>query len=167
MRTLLTAAFVGLTAALVVGCAGPERKLGRGIQNMTEVTRMGEIRRSMEQTALYESPGSAYTTGFIRGFNRTVARTVVGALEVATFPIPTPTYNAFYTSSGKAYPDPSIATRNKNWGGLVMPEFPVYPDSYKPGLISDATFATDTSLGFSGGDVAPFIPGSRFRVFDN
>jgi hypothetical protein len=27
-------------------------------------------------------------------------------------------------------------------------------------------FATDTNLGFSGGDVAPFIPGSRFRIFD-
>ena len=28
-------------------------------------------------------------------------------------------------------------------------------------------FDTDTYTGFSGGDVAPFIPGSRFRVFDN
>jgi hypothetical protein len=28
-------------------------------------------------------------------------------------------------------------------------------------------FDTDTYMGFSGGDVAPFIPGSRFRVFDN
>ena len=44
---------------------------------------------------------------------------------------------------------------------------PVFPESYKPGLISDALFDTDTYTGFSGGDVAPFIPGSRFRVFDN
>jgi hypothetical protein len=24
----------------------------------------------------------------------------------------------------------------------------------------------DTSLGFSGGDIIPFIPGSRFHIFD-
>ncbi len=44
--------------------------------------------------------------------------------------------------------------------------YPVYPASYRPGLIEDSTFSTDVNLGFSGGDVAPFIPGSRFRVFD-
>jgi hypothetical protein len=27
-------------------------------------------------------------------------------------------------------------------------------------------FETDINLGFSGGDVAPIIPGSRFRIFD-
>jgi hypothetical protein len=43
----------------------------------------------------------------------------------------------------------------------------VYPDSYKPRLLSDSTFDTDTSLGFSGGDVMPFVPGSRFHIFDN
>jgi hypothetical protein len=26
---------------------------------------------------------------------------------------------------------------------------------------------TDHSMGFSGGEVAPWFPGSRFRVFDN
>ena len=48
----------------------------------------------------------------------------------------------------------------------VTPE-PVYPDSYKPGLLSDSMFDTDTYTGFSGGDVAPWLPGSRFSVFDN
>ena len=28
-------------------------------------------------------------------------------------------------------------------------------------------FDTDTYTGFSGGDIAPFLPGSRFKVFDN
>jgi hypothetical protein len=28
-------------------------------------------------------------------------------------------------------------------------------------------FDTDTYVGLSGGDVAPFMPGSRFKVFDN
>jgi hypothetical protein len=48
-----------------------------------------------------------------------------------------------------------------------LPEYPVYPASYKPGILSDSIFATDTALGFSGGDVAPFVPGSRFKIFDN
>jgi hypothetical protein len=43
---------------------------------------------------------------------------------------------------------------------------PVYPDNYTPDLVEDSTIATDTNLGFSGGDVMPFLPGSRFRVFD-
>jgi len=32
-------------------------------------------------------------------------------------------------------------------------------------LISDPLFDADTYVGFSGGDVAPFVPGSRFSVF--
>jgi hypothetical protein len=43
---------------------------------------------------------------------------------------------------------------------------PVYPDAYQPDLAEDAMFSTDTNLGYSGGDIAPFVPGSRFRVFD-
>ena len=40
------------------------------------------------------------------------------------------------------------------------------PPLLKEGLkaVEDKTF--DTHIGFSGGDVAPMIPGSRFRVFD-
>jgi hypothetical protein len=34
-------------------------------------------------------------------------------------------------------------------------------------LVDDPTFATDTNLGFGGGDVAPFLPGSRFSVFES
>src|SRR6478609_3946999 len=49
------------------GCAGPEQKFGRGVNNVTEFARMGEIRRSMEQTALWDSPEQAYTLGFMRG----------------------------------------------------------------------------------------------------
>ena len=45
---------------------------------MTEFTRLGEIRRSMEQTAIWESPERSYTTGFIKGFNQSVKRTAVG-----------------------------------------------------------------------------------------
>jgi hypothetical protein len=42
---------------------------------------------------------------------------------------------------------------------------PVFPESYKPGLLSDSLFDTDTYSGFSGGDVAPWVPGSRFSIF--
>ena len=156
---------VALCAAVMVGCAGPENKLGRGINNMLEFTRGGEIRRSMEQTALWDGTGQAYTTGFIRGFNRSVARTFVGTVEVLTFPIPP--YDPLYTSTNAIYPDFSVRNTKYPWGGLVLPEGPVFPANYQPGLLSDSIFDRDTSLGFSGGDVFPFVQGSRFRIFDN
>ena len=42
----------------------------------------------MEQTALWDDPNTASTTGFLRGFNRTMARTGIGIYEIVTFPIP-------------------------------------------------------------------------------
>ena len=124
-----------------VGCAGPEHKFGRGMMNVTEFARMGEIRRSMEQTALWENTDAAYTAGFMHGLNRSLARTAVGAYEIVTAPFPP-------------------------YDPVFLPEYPVYPDSYRPRMIADPTFGPDASLGFSGGDVAPFVPGSRFRIFD-
>lgn len=152
-------------AVLLAGCAGPERKLGRGINNMMEFARGGEIRRSMEQTALWDGTDAAYTTGLIRGVNRSIARTFLGAVEVVTFPIGP--YDPLYTSTNRIYPDFSVRNSTYPWGGMVLPENPVYPANYTPSLISDSIFATDTSLGFSGGDVFPFVQGSRFRIFDN
>ena len=144
MRTLMSSGVAAVAVAfLATGCAGPEQKLGRGINNVTEFVRGGEIRRSMEQTALWDGTDEAYTTGFIRGFNRSLVRTGVGAFEILTFPIPTPTYEPIF-----------------------LPALPVYPDSYAPGLIADPTFGPDAQLGFSGGDIAPMIPGSRFHVYD-
>lgn len=153
-----------MTVAFVSGCAGPEQKLGRGINNLTEFARLGEMQRAVEQTGIWEGPETAYTTGIIRGFNRSVARTAIGAYEVVTFPVPS--YKPVL-SEGKVYPDPSIQTKTYPYGGLVLPDKPVYPASYKPGLPATTVFSTDASLGFSGGDIAPFVPGSRFRVFDN
>jgi putative exosortase-associated protein (TIGR04073 family) len=128
---------------LAAGCAGPEQKLGRGISNTAEFARMGEMRRSVEQTALWKGTGPSYTTGVIKGFNQSVKRTAVGLYEVVTFPFP-------------SY-DPVSVYMSK----------PVYPDSYRPGLLADPMFSPDTALGFQGGDIAPFVPGSRFRVFDD
>jgi putative exosortase-associated protein (TIGR04073 family) len=137
------------TVAAVVfgaGCAGPETKLGRGFTNLGEITRMGEINRSIEQTSLFENPRVGYTTGLIRGFNRTVRRTAVGLYEVVTFPIPNHKFN--------------------DYGPVLKPEYPIYPDSYTPGMFADSITSTDSYLGFTGGDIAPMFPGSRFRVFD-
>ncbi len=134
-----------LAGLMAAGCASQETKFGRGMNNALEVVRMGELRRSIEQTAVLESPEAGYTAGFIRGLDRTIARTGLGIFEMATAPIPP--YDPICTS-------------------YLAPN-PVYPDSYTPKLIEDTTFATDTYTGFSGGDIAPFIPGSRFHVFDN
>jgi len=139
-----------MTGFLAVGCAGPEQKLGRGMNNVYDLVRGGEMRRTVEQSALFDSPDTAYTTGVIRGFNRTMARAGLGLYEIVTAPIP--------NHSGGDYGP--ICTRH-------FKAEPVYPDSHKPHLIEDSTFATDTSIGFSGGDIAPMIPGSRFRLFDN
>ncbi|MFM7554504.1 MAG: hypothetical protein ACKPAH_04270, partial [Verrucomicrobiota bacterium] len=85
--------------------------------------------------------GAGGTVGVVRGVNRTIGRTVVGAVEVLSFPIPSEPY--------------------------IKPDSKVYPDSYKPGgLGKSTTLATDNSLGFESSDVAPLIPGSRFRVID-
>jgi putative exosortase-associated protein (TIGR04073 family) len=144
-----TFSFLGAVLALgflATGCAGPEKKLGRGLNNTFEIVRWGDMRRSIEQDVL-TNPDARYTTGMVKGFNRSMARVGIGIYEVVTFPIPLFTY------------DP-VAT------GYIKPN-PVYPDSYKPRIVADSTFATDTSIGFSGGDVAPWFPGSRFRIFEN
>lgn len=137
-------AAIALTAGLT-GCQGPEQKLSRGLSNTMEVVRWGDMRRSIEQNAVFSSPNVNYSYGFVHGFDQSIKRIGLGLYEVVTFPIPS--YKPICTGS--------------------VPATPQYPDSYKPGLISGSTFDTDTFTGFSGGDVAPFIPGSRFTIFEN
>src|SRR3974390_286516 len=102
-----------LAGLLAAGCAGPEKKLGRGLNNVFEVVRFGEMRRTVQQTALFDSPDTAYTTGVVRGFDRSVARIGLGVYEVVTFPIPS--YDPIWTS-------------------YLTPQ-PAYPDNFKPGLL--------------------------------
>jgi len=144
MRQIIFPIVAVLTALFAAGCAGPEQKLGRGLSNTYEIVRMGELRKSVEENSILQVPGSG-CYGFIHGFDRTIARTGLGIYETVTFPIPS--YAPICTKTFT--PDPA------------------YPESYKPGLYSDALFDTDTYTGFSGGDIAPYIPGSRFKVFDN
>lgn len=137
-------AAVLVVGAFLTGCAKQEQKFGRGVANTFEIVRMGEFRRTAEQTALEQGPDASYTTGFFRGFNRTLARTGVGIYEVVTFPFPP--YDPVFTD--------------------YLAPGPQYPDNYRPQLLEDSLYATDTNLGFSGGDVTPWLPGSRFRIFD-
>lgn len=143
-KMIFTLAVAALAPLFLTGCTGPEQKLGRGLSNTYEVVRWGELRQSVEQDAVLGVPGNG-CYGFIHGFDRSLQRTGLGLYEVVTFPVPS--YNPVMTKSFS--PSPAL------------------PESYKPGLIADPLFSTDTYTGFSGGDVAPFIPGSRFKVFDN
>ncbi len=140
MRGILLIA-VAAAGLLLAGCAGPEKKLGRGLTHTLEIVRLSEMNRQIEQTALFESPYEAFTTGVVRGFTRTVATVGKGVYEIVTFPIP------------PYYPYQN-ATVN-------------FPDSYKPTSQEYESLATDRALGFSGGEVAPWFPGSRFRVFES
>ena len=143
-KTLFLLPALLVASALFTGCANVEQKFGRGMSNSFEIVRGGEFRRTMEQSALFESPDVAYSTGFIRGINRTFARTGIGIYEMVTAPF------SPYDPVATDYLTPGV----------------VYPDNYAPEAMADSMFSTDTNLGFSGGDVAPMIPGSRFRVFD-
>ena len=146
-KTLPLLAVLGIAVILSSGCAYTskvENKFGRGMANTYEIVRAGEMRRSMEQTAAFQGPDMAYSTGFMHGLNRTLARTGIGVYEVVTAPFPP--YHPVFTDQ--------------------FAPGPVYPDNYTPGLVADSMFATDTELGYGGGDVLPFVPGMRFRVFD-
>jgi len=134
-----------LVAGLFSGCADAEKKFGRGLNNSWEIVRGGEFRRSVEQTSLRDGMDAGLSMGFVRGLNRTFARTGIGLYEMITAPFP---------------PYGPVAT------DYLSPN-PVFPDNYTPGIMEDSMFATDSNAGFSGGDVAPMIPGSRFHIFDS
>jgi putative exosortase-associated protein (TIGR04073 family) len=138
-------AVTALAALFTSGCAGPEQKLGRGVNNVYEPIRLGEMQRSIEQQGVLDPQGDGYAYGVIHGFDRTLARTGIGIYEVVTFPFPP--YHPVFTKH-------------------FTPE-PAYSDAFTPRRYSDSVFDTDTYTGFSGGDIAPFVPGSRFSVFDN
>jgi putative exosortase-associated protein (TIGR04073 family) len=141
--SLLGAAMaVGL---LATGCAGPDKKLTRGFSNVSEVVRFGELRRAREQAGVWYHPHDAHGIGLMSGINRTFVRIGVGLYEMATFPLPP--YDPVLTD-------------------YISPR-PVYPECSMPGLPDDVLFQTDSGLGFSGGVIAPIIPGSRFAVFRN
>jgi putative exosortase-associated protein (TIGR04073 family) len=145
MRKLIFIFAAVVSVAGLTGCAGPQRKLARGWDNTLELVRWGDMRQSVEQEAVFSGPDYTYSYGVIHGFGQSIGRAGLGVYEIVTFPIPS--YNPVCTTK--------------------IPAQPQCPDNYKPGLISDPLFGTDTYTGYSGGDIAPIIPGSRFKVFDN
>jgi putative exosortase-associated protein (TIGR04073 family) len=138
----LILASLALVAALGAGCANTENKLGRGISNTFEVSRMGEFENSFESESL---TGGGVATGLVKGFNKTVARTGVGIYEIVSAPFP---------------PYHPVCTN-------YLSPVPAHPGSYERGHVSDITFDVDSETGFSGGEVLPLFPGSRFSVFEN
>src|ERR1017187_6808923 len=151
MRKLIFPLVAVAAALFAAGCTGPKQKRGLCLSNTFEVFRWGELRSSIELNAVEPIPGTGYF-GFLHGFDRSLQRTGIGLLEVITFPVPTPTYKPLFP---KFY-DPRIS-----------PGVPILPESYAPGLYSDALFDTDTYPGFSGGDVAPWMHSSCCAIFDN
>jgi putative exosortase-associated protein (TIGR04073 family) len=140
-------AFAALAALFTAGCAGPEQRLGNGVSNLTEFTRMGELQRSTEQYTLFD-PQAGLATGVIHGFDQSVYRTVAGAYQIVTFP------------AGNYLTQSSFEQK-------YLPQGTPHPDSFPPGLPNMPTFQTDNYVGFSGGNIAPFVPGNRFSIFEN
>jgi putative exosortase-associated protein (TIGR04073 family) len=140
-------ALATLAALFTAGCAGPEQRLGSGVNNLTEFVRMGEMQRGIEQSTLFD-PQAGFATGAIHGFDQSVYRTMAGAYQIVTFP------------AGNYLTQTSFEQK-------YMPKGTPYPDSYHPGLPNQSTFQTDTYIGFSGGNIAPFVPGNRFSIFEN
>ena len=148
MRTALSLLSLAALAALfTAGCAGPEQRLGSGVNNVTEFARLGEMQRSMEQYTMFD-PQAGMATGLIHGFDQSVYRTVAGAYQIVTFP------------AGNLLTQTSFEQK-------YIPKGTPYPDSYHPGLPALTTFQTDTYMGFSGGNIAPIVPGNRFSIFEN
>jgi putative exosortase-associated protein (TIGR04073 family) len=141
-NSLLILSAVAVIATFSTGCANVEQKFGRGVANTREIVRAGEFRRTVEQASLFNTPEYTYTTGVIHGMNRTFARTGIGLYEIITAPFP---------------PYGPVCTRH------FAPN-PVYPDNYRPDVMADSMFETDTYIGFSGGPIAPGVPGNRFSV---
>ena len=134
---------IALAATFTTGCAGPEEKLGRGIRNTCEVARLGELRYSMEQTAVWDSAPEAATTGVVKGVNLSLARTGIGLYEIITFPFPP--YHPVCTGT--------------------VPAQPVYPDNYRVNLPDNPLYDTSQHIGFTEGNSFSFAPGSQFDVF--
>ena len=67
---------------------GALTKLFRGIANAA--TGWMEIPKQMIQTGQESGPAKGWTLGFAKGIGWAVARSVIGAYEIVTFPVPVP-----------------------------------------------------------------------------
>jgi putative exosortase-associated protein (TIGR04073 family) len=88
IAVLMAAAVVSAPAGAATD-GGPVRKLGRGFGNLT--TGWLELGTQIMQTTEKSGSWAGATVGFARGLVFGVGRTLVGAIELVTFPIPNPT----------------------------------------------------------------------------
>ena len=86
--------------------SGPIQKLGRGVANLM----FGWTEMPLQVARTTERSGSiaGITVGLGRGVVLGIGRTIVGTLEVLTFPIPNPT---------------------TGYGPVILPEFPTFRDA--------------------------------------
>ncbi len=143
MASVKSASFLAAVGAvsLLTGCTSMEQKLGRGISNVMEPLRGGELTRSTEQTYLADGPIAARSYGVVHGVARTIQRTAVGAFDIVTFPIPT---------------DP-----------LITPSEPVYPDSVKPQMAGNMGVFSSRHVGIDNGAVLPGLGTAMFDPLEN
>jgi len=138
LKIIGTVVMAGLLPFLT-GCNNAQRKLSRGLSNLGEPLRLGELQRSAEQNAISGDATPSY--GVVHGLSRTFARTFVGAFEVVTFPIPT---------------DP-----------IIHPVAPVFPDSQERAQMGHFGVGSDQFIGFQDSAVLPMFPGSEFNPLQN
>ncbi len=78
---IVTLSLVAAATLVFAGCSGPEKKLGRGISNMTALAG-GDISRSVEQTTLWDGPNTG-STGFISGLATSTSEGVSDGISTA------------------------------------------------------------------------------------
>ena len=94
MRRITKAVFVFAIIVSLIGVQSPcfaqnmLRKLGRGTSNV--LTSIFEFPKSIQEQLYDEGVIAAGTYGILDGAYKFLVRTVVGAFEIVTFPIPFP-----------------------------------------------------------------------------
>lgn len=113
-KTLCVMTMIVMLSAPPASASSPLRKLGRGVANL--LTGWIELPAQITTETEINGSWSALTVGVLKGTAFTVGRTVLGAVEIATFPLA--------NFSNQAGSDP--------YGPLVEPEFVVFRRADKP-----------------------------------
>ena len=87
-------------------------KLGRGIANVTLAA--SELLDSNYELLQEKGPTYAYTVGIVQGASRVIMDTGVGAIEIATFFIPTQSMKMPAHDTGQVEPVPPADLKD-NW----------------------------------------------------
>ncbi len=88
MRATVMVAIAGVVMAAPAYAQDMGHKAGRGLVNVA--TGWLELPKTIHDGAQEENPVVGVTTGIFKGVGKAVLRTLVGAYEVVTFPVPYP-----------------------------------------------------------------------------